>query len=91
MSLDAVCSSIPNDYSRIGDLDSFFLSLFLHRNATSLCDMTVLKPRVYVMESQSFNSTPPPRSFTALRSKAKWNTCKYFADAPYFFGRAGCQ
>lgn len=24
MSLDAVCSSIPNDYSRIGDLDSFF-------------------------------------------------------------------
>lgn len=48
--------------------------------------MTAHKPRVYVMESQSFTLTPPTRLFLTRGSdaKEKWCKCSY-TGAPYFW------
>lgn len=48
--------------------------------------MTAQKPRVYVMESQSFNLTPPLGLF--LTEVRRWNTCTCFHKAHRTFGDA---
>lgn len=37
------------------------------KKSQSITEMTAQKPRVYVMESQSFNLTPPPCLFLTVR------------------------
>lgn len=62
--------------------DNSLVSAIL-KKSESITEMTAKKPRVYVMESQSFNVTPPTGLF--LTEVRRWRKfMQMFISAPYF-------